>query len=52
MTNVRSSLPTDRRRLEGEAERPLELDGRLDLHKGVYRRIVREFNAGRPLPSP
>jgi D-glycero-alpha-D-manno-heptose-7-phosphate kinase len=34
---------------ENEAEAPLEFDGRLDLHKGVYNRIVREFNAGRPL---
>jgi len=34
---------------EGEARAALELDGRLDLHKGVYNRIVREFNGGRPL---
>jgi D-glycero-alpha-D-manno-heptose-7-phosphate kinase len=34
----------------GEAAAELALDGRLDLHKGVYNRIVREFNAGRPLP--
>jgi D-glycero-alpha-D-manno-heptose-7-phosphate kinase len=35
---------------EGDAEPSLPLDGRLDLHKGVYNRIVREFNGGRPLP--
>jgi D-glycero-alpha-D-manno-heptose-7-phosphate kinase len=34
---------------EGEASAELALDGRLNLHKGVYNRIVREFNAGRPL---
>ena len=33
----------------GEAIPELPLDGHLDLHKGVYNRIVREFNAGRPL---
>jgi D-glycero-alpha-D-manno-heptose-7-phosphate kinase len=35
---------------DGVAETPLPFDGRLDLHKGVYNRIVRDFNAGRPLP--
>jgi D-glycero-alpha-D-manno-heptose-7-phosphate kinase len=34
----------------GEAAPQIELDGRLDLHKGVYNRIVRDFNGGRPLP--
>jgi D-glycero-alpha-D-manno-heptose-7-phosphate kinase len=35
---------------EGAAAFRLEADGCLDLHKGVYNRIVREFNGGRPLP--
>jgi len=34
---------------EAEASPQLAFDGRLDLHKGVYNRIVRDFNAGRPL---
>jgi D-glycero-alpha-D-manno-heptose-7-phosphate kinase len=35
---------------DGEAAGAPTLDGHLDLHKGVYRRIVGEFNGGRPLP--
>ena len=35
---------------EGDAVPELALDGRMDLHKGVYNRIVREFNDGRPMP--
>ncbi len=34
---------------EGTAESSLELDGKLDLHKGVYNRIVRDCNDGAPL---
>ncbi|HJR77975.1 MAG TPA: dehydrogenase [Nitrospiraceae bacterium] len=33
-----------------EAAKDLPYDGVLDLHKGVYNRIVREFHGGVPLP--
>ena len=35
---------------QGAADTEIPLDGRLDLHKGVYNRVVRQFNGGRPLP--
>lgn len=34
---------------EGSPEEACELDGTLQLHKGVYRRVVQELNGGRPL---
>jgi D-glycero-alpha-D-manno-heptose-7-phosphate kinase len=34
---------------EGEATPQLEIDGKLSLLKGVYNRMVREFNGGQPL---
>jgi D-glycero-alpha-D-manno-heptose-7-phosphate kinase len=32
-----------------ESNNCLKIDGKLDLHKGIYNRIVREFNDGKPL---
>lgn len=44
-------VATDRQETwQGECAADIPLDGRLDLHKGVYNRIVRDFNGGRPLP--
>lgn len=34
---------------EGSLDEPLEYDGLLDLHKGVYNRVVTSFNQGKPL---
>lgn len=36
-------------RFESISVSNIELDGMLDLHKGVYNRIVRQFRGGRPL---
>jgi D-glycero-alpha-D-manno-heptose-7-phosphate kinase len=47
---VRLVAADNRNEWEGKASPSLPLDGGLDLHKGVYNRIVRDFNAGRPLP--
>jgi len=49
-TGVRLVAADNRTAWEGDAKPPLPLDGQLNLHKGVYNRIVRDFNAGRPLP--
>ena len=46
---VRLAAADKEDRWEGDASTYLELDGHLDLHKGVYNRIVRDFNKGRPL---
>ena len=35
--------------IEYDARSFLELDGNLDLHKGVYNRIIKQFNNGKPL---
>ncbi len=35
---------------KGPALPEIPLDGTLDLHKGVYNRIVRDFHGGKPLP--
>ena len=34
-----------------QAEVPLSLNGKLDLHKAVYNHVVHNFNGGRPIPS-
>ena len=37
-------------RFEAPAEAAMEIADPLILHRAVYRRIVRDFNGGRPLP--
>jgi D-glycero-alpha-D-manno-heptose-7-phosphate kinase len=34
---------------ETKSKPSLDLDGHLDLHKGIYNRIVKQFNDGKPL---
>jgi D-glycero-alpha-D-manno-heptose-7-phosphate kinase len=34
---------------ESEAKPFLELDGHLNLHKGIYNRVIKQFNDGKPL---
>ncbi|MGH0034633.1 MAG: dehydrogenase [Myxococcota bacterium] len=46
---VRFSTADQDEFFEGDAAHPLALDGKLDLHKGVYNRIIRDFNGGQPL---
>ena len=47
---LRLTAADQQRTWTGDAVPELALDGQLDLHKGVYNRIVRDFNGGRPLP--
>jgi D-glycero-alpha-D-manno-heptose-7-phosphate kinase len=35
---------------QGDAAARLPVEGELALHRGVYNRVVREFNGGRPIP--
>lgn len=45
-----SFVAADRQEAQQHASAPrLPLDGTLDLHKGVYNRVVAEFNGGLPL---
>lgn len=37
------------KKAEYQAESNLPIDGQLDLHKGTYNRIIKEFNNGKPL---
>jgi D-glycero-alpha-D-manno-heptose-7-phosphate kinase len=46
---IRFAAADNREVWEDGAEATLRLDGKLNLHKGVYNRIVRDFNGGRPL---
>jgi len=47
---VRFVASDQRQTSDYDARSKLDTDGRLDLHKGVYNRIVRDFNGGRPIP--
>ncbi len=47
---VEFHAPDRREKFNTLAPAALPLEGSLPLHKAIYNRIVREFNAGRPLP--
>lgn len=47
---VRFIAADQRRTVEYAATERIEPDGTLDLHKGVYNRVVKQFNGGNPLP--
>ena len=44
-------VATDQQKNEEWAlDDPLALDGKLDLHKAVYRHMIRHYNGGQPIP--
>lgn len=48
--NIISFYAADRNEyFESKSKQEFSLDGNLDLHKGIYNRIVRQFNQGNPL---
>lgn len=46
---VHFSATDQGQRADYEASEEIPFDGTLDLHKGIYNRVVRQFNGGRPL---
>jgi D-glycero-alpha-D-manno-heptose-7-phosphate kinase len=47
---VRFAAPDIGGSFEAAADEPVQIDDPLILHRAVYRRIIRQFNGGRPLP--